>query len=45
MSTTMTMTSPSVVIEPIDVPQSDVDFGAIIKNIDIDGLSGKWILE
>ena len=42
MSTsTMTMSPQSITIQPISVPSSDVDFGAVIENVDLENLSGK----
>lgn len=37
----MTVTTPAISARPISVPSSDVDFGALIENIDIENLSGE----
>ena len=37
---TSTMTL-SLSIHPISIPSSDVDFGAVIENVDLENLTGK----
>ena len=39
-SATMTLGPQPISIQPISVPSSDVDFGAIIENVDLENLTG-----
>ena len=42
MSTsTMTLNPQPISVKPISVPSSDVDFGAVIDNVDLENLTGK----
>ena len=40
-SSTMTLSPQPISIQPITVPSSDVDFGAVIENVDLENLTGK----
>ena len=38
---TMTLSPQTISINPISVPSSDVDFGTVIENVDLENLTGK----
>ena len=40
-SSTMTLSPQPISVQPISVPSSDVDFGAVIENVDLENLTGK----
>ena len=40
-SSNMTLSPEPISIEPISVPSSDVDFGAVIANVDLENLTGE----
>ena len=44
MSTsTMTLSPQPISIHPVSMPTSDVDFGTVIENVDLENLTGKSI--